>query len=350
MRWSCPHCGTMLALSDDKVGSGWAFSRCFKCAGHALIRRPEVNVIKVDRAPAGERVLLPETNENPSLLSASANERLESLKSRVLVQPQPRTQTRSHAIAASPSTRPTPTPLTQTLSALPDPLPELKVEKKNGFKWNPSNLGTLIPAVVGALSAATLISGLYLLEQGQSVVEHTKQTRSPAVNSEPIYADEHRSAPVITSATEPQQVLPRPTTVVRESVAPEPVVAVAPEPVAREVLKLPAAAAPRSDSPGIPAMKDWLAQTREQEIKSRLEAAQRVTGIFVQPKGMGVRLRELPSVESDILGVANPRYKYVVTEWADQWFKILIPAPAGSPVGTRKTAWIRNDQILIHSR
>src|SRR4051794_13335401 len=65
MRWNCPHCGTNLAVADDKLGSGWSFSRCYRCSGHALIRRSDVNLIKVNGAPNGERVLLPESSEQP---------------------------------------------------------------------------------------------------------------------------------------------------------------------------------------------------------------------------------------------------------------------------------------------
>ena len=75
MRWSCPHCGVNLAVADDKLGSGWSFSRCYKCGGFALVRRSEVNLIKVDKAPAGENVLIPEASETP-MLSNQATQKL----------------------------------------------------------------------------------------------------------------------------------------------------------------------------------------------------------------------------------------------------------------------------------
>src|SRR3954465_11956560 len=77
MRWSCPHCGVNLAVADDKLGTGWSFSRCYKCAGFALVRRSDVNLIKVDRAPAGEQILLPEATEDPTaLMSQNATNHL----------------------------------------------------------------------------------------------------------------------------------------------------------------------------------------------------------------------------------------------------------------------------------
>src|SRR5689334_8459640 len=76
MRWNCPHCGINLAVSDDKLGPGWSFSRCYKCGGFALVRRSEINLIKVDKAPAGEHVLLPEASETP-VMSQEATQNLE---------------------------------------------------------------------------------------------------------------------------------------------------------------------------------------------------------------------------------------------------------------------------------
>ncbi len=67
MQWNCPHCGTSLALRDDSFTGGWSFAKCFQCAGHALIRRTEINVIKVDKAPPGEKVLLPERSADMSI-------------------------------------------------------------------------------------------------------------------------------------------------------------------------------------------------------------------------------------------------------------------------------------------
>ncbi|MGZ3686951.1 MAG: hypothetical protein ACXVBW_01540, partial [Bdellovibrionota bacterium] len=79
MRWSCPHCGSNLGLADDKIGTGWSFSRCYKCGGFALIRKAEINLIKVDKAPPGERVLLPEASDEP-MLSQEAVQKIATLK------------------------------------------------------------------------------------------------------------------------------------------------------------------------------------------------------------------------------------------------------------------------------
>ncbi len=73
MQWNCPQCGVYLTLPQESLGTGWAFSRCYQCAGFALIRRTEVNVIKVDRAPPGERVLLPEALRPGKFAAAAAS-------------------------------------------------------------------------------------------------------------------------------------------------------------------------------------------------------------------------------------------------------------------------------------
>ena len=67
MNWNCPHCETLLAINAAQIGSGWHFSKCTKCNGFALIRRSEINVIKVDQAPPGERVLMPERSMDTNI-------------------------------------------------------------------------------------------------------------------------------------------------------------------------------------------------------------------------------------------------------------------------------------------
>jgi hypothetical protein len=83
MRWNCPHCGTSLAVSDDKLSSSWSFSRCFQCAGFALVRRSDAQTIKTERAPSGESVLLPESSETPTaMLSQTALNNLNRILSK----------------------------------------------------------------------------------------------------------------------------------------------------------------------------------------------------------------------------------------------------------------------------
>ena len=57
MRWNCPHCGTALAVSDDKLTASWSFSKCFQCNGYALVRRSDLNMIRIDQVPQGQAII-----------------------------------------------------------------------------------------------------------------------------------------------------------------------------------------------------------------------------------------------------------------------------------------------------
>ena len=57
LHWNCPHCGIKLIVSQEYLGTGWSFSRCAQCTGYCLIRRTEINVIRVDKAPPGEKII-----------------------------------------------------------------------------------------------------------------------------------------------------------------------------------------------------------------------------------------------------------------------------------------------------
>lgn len=58
MRWNCPHCQAALEVEDQQLQVGWNFSRCSSCRGHSMVRRTEVNVVRLDHAPGtGETVI-----------------------------------------------------------------------------------------------------------------------------------------------------------------------------------------------------------------------------------------------------------------------------------------------------
>jgi len=72
MRWNCPHCSVALAIADDLLGQGWSFSKCFQCSGFALIRKSEINLIKVDQAPASQTLTAHAPAPNEASLSQGA--------------------------------------------------------------------------------------------------------------------------------------------------------------------------------------------------------------------------------------------------------------------------------------
>lgn len=156
MRWNCPHCGTSLALSDDKISTGWSFSRCYKCSGHALIRKAGVQLIKVDKAPPGETLLLPEAQEQ-YVPNVSHTQHTASHLSAAVSAPS--------ALASTPLS-----PATRTASAstpLPTPLPELPTH-------SPTVLTRLLPVFIGLTGVAAIGSGIYLYFQGQTLIERAR--------------------------------------------------------------------------------------------------------------------------------------------------------------------------------
>lgn len=220
MRWNCPHCGTNLAVSDEKMSSGWSFSRCYKCAGFALVRRSDVNLIKVDRAPAGETVLLPEANENPTtMLSQAATDHLaryvgakaerakaESiqasaaavLRSADASGPRPTIRPATRRNAASATTSPTASaipaaaPILPARSALPTAIPPARAAG-SGFGLpdplpeEPSTSWTqrLIPAAIAMTGAFAIASGIYLYVQGQALWEKARSQAADAGSETP---------------------------------------------------------------------------------------------------------------------------------------------------------------------
>src|SRR4051812_36679463 len=100
MRWGCPHCGTQLAIPDDKLESTWSFSRCYKCNGFSLVKKSEINLIKVDRAPSGESILLPEGTETP-LQSRDTQKRLAETQTVLKPKPQQHPQQTGAAVNAA---------------------------------------------------------------------------------------------------------------------------------------------------------------------------------------------------------------------------------------------------------
>ena len=213
MRWNCPHCGSNLAVADDKVGNGWSFSRCYKCGGFALVRRSDVNLVKVDRAPPGEHVLLPEANENPTAMlsktatqnlarygganataaSAAASVQIARADNRKPVirtatrrspqqlqaAAQAQTQTAARAQAHSQSIVQAAAESQQATThgfSLPEPLPE---EPATGISLR------LVPVAIAFTGMLAISSGVYLYVQGQALWEKAKMQASQSANPAP---------------------------------------------------------------------------------------------------------------------------------------------------------------------
>ena len=221
MRWSCPHCGINLAVSDDKMGSGWSFSRCYKCGGFALVRRAEINLVKVDRAPAGEHIILPEASEEPetTMMSQEATENLarlrrESAEKAAIRQAARAAQQQQHLAMADAIqggrahtqplepriTNAAPPPVNALAGngamantaaagaaaapAFPQPMPEMPlaaIPNINGRDFTPIRArARFLPVAIGIAAVTAIGSGMYLYDQGQTLWEKARVSGSTA--------------------------------------------------------------------------------------------------------------------------------------------------------------------------
>ena len=319
MRWNCPHCKVALAISDETLGNDWNFSRCFQCGGFGLIRRTEVNLVKIDKAPPGEKVLLSERPDS-GLMNREATENLARLRTQI--DEQARFDSAAAAVS-SPAQKKIPSPpnffakaggtlekkvtspliqkpvgalllapqLTEKAEqapflaqkAMPFPLPPL-ADKTRGLRRTQSS------AILGLTAIVALVAGLYLLNEGRALIERGRLLAS--TTPEPLR--EHSVSTVI----RPAQLVDR----------------------------LPQKA---------------MAPIRTLDAESKSEAS----AIFIEIQAKNALFRSGPGTEFRSVGIANPGLRYVVSDWKDRWFKVTLPTQAGFKPET--AAWIRNDLVRL---
>lgn len=305
MQWSCPHCGVSLTVSDDTLGTGWSFSRCYKCGGFALIRKAEINIIKVDKAPPGERIILPEASPNPpAALKAGIETRRKS--------PAADLNTEHPQAHASPPDfhfkNNKASPFETIKNQLPEALPE-----------NPTSTRTLnkIPIGIAATGTLAAISGIYLYLQGQSLWLKTRST----LNGHPeIHAKKEIIPPptVLSADATPQEkpltvahdvpVLPR--TLITDQVQQS---AMAP----LKAIRLPLTETPQNAPSTSP--HSWLVKIGSKQAN----------------------VHSGPGLNFPIIGKVDAETSYLVGDWNNRWFKLLTPH------GTKPitVGWIRNDLV-----
>jgi len=292
MRWNCPHCGAALAVSDEKLGTSWSFSRCYKCGGFALVRRSDINLIKVDKAPAGERVILPESTEN-LMMSKQATEHMSSITSeKPVIRPtvrqsvpttppmfNPKVETRGVTVTK---------PNIPAQSHLPDPLPE--VPKRSSSRH-------VLPLAIGLACVVASGSGVYLYVQGQQLWQKAGSTGVQQEQQNPI-----RPASAQVRAQEQNEVVDE---VHQNAMAPA-----------------------RTVEP-----KEPTAPASAMSVRTRTRSS----------------LRAGPGLNYPVLGVSDAQAQYIVKEWKEEWFNVVIPE--GAPQVTSDTqirsAWIRNDLVEL---
>lgn len=352
MRWSCPHCGINLAAADEKLGPGWSFSQCYKCAGFALIRRAEVNLIKVDRAPVGENVILPEPSEEP-LLNSEASQRLShyfSKKSEDKPTIRPATKRAQAPVQATapigqaPNTSPTTQEIINNLknegsslisgeSSLPDPLPEIGLR---GFNLK----GKTLPLAIGIAGAMAVGSGVYLYIQGQILWEKAASginaPESRDLASNPSGSEVVQAPPLVAKNQPTAHRNGEMTDRLRQS-------AMAPDRTSEETgiqqLKEPAIENDiREDTP-----LQALLPKITPPVESKPAPAAHGASLVVQAKINRAHMRAGPGSHYPMVATADTRLRYPVIEWSDRWFRVALPGPSG------KMAWIRNDLVQVVS-
>ena len=303
MRWNCPHCGVALAVSDDKLGSGWSFSRCYKCAGFSLVRRSDINLIKVDKPPAGEHIMLPEAAEVPMISNkAVENSKLDK-----------RVETRGISVKGAPAKVPPPQkkpePRLEELPKdldMPDPLPQIPSRSRH-FR--------LLPFAIAAAGIAAIASGAYLYVEGQELWKQTKAS--------------------VIASTQETAIRPRTPT--------------SAEVIAAPPLYMRAKAEVAADSPK--EITDQLHQHAMAPSFKQDEPGEAQQNMAVETRTARVILRAGPGQSFPVVGVAQPQTRFRVSDWNDRWFKIIVDQQPldNVPTESPRVAWVRNDLVQLVS-
>lgn len=156
MRWNCPHCGVALSVSEERVTRAWSFSRCYNCSGFSLVRRAEMQLLRVRKTQDGRGLIIPsecEMSEIPKIPSYQLIKDAPSgnhLTPPVIAAPQNVAQQIS---ALNQLQAGKPVILPSSRRSLPQPLPE---EPKKDWTAKVFKLGA------GTMAALAMASGVYL--------------------------------------------------------------------------------------------------------------------------------------------------------------------------------------------
>ena len=301
MQWRCPHCGIVLAVTEDKLGKGWSFSKCYQCGGFALVRRAEINVIKVDKAPPGEQIILPEASGSISVGVLNGEITHKQLK---YVPPKIDPEKPNYASNLNP----------------PPPPPSLIYESK-AKKSTSQSRGThrtistylasrRIPIAITVAGLIALFSGSFLYIQGKAILEKTGDY--PKIQSQTEIHDQP-SAPL-----SPKETTPIPSD--RQLLTSQQSHPISPPPT--------------------------YAPPKLQPI-ARIKDLQDPTAASAPPLSVRVTSRKVnahagPGLHFKVVGSLEPHSVYKIQDWNQNWFKIIAPGPF-RPI---EIGWVRND--LVH--
>ena len=320
MRWNCPHCGVQLAASDEQLSPDWSFSRCCQCGGFALIRRPNIELIRTGEPPATETYI--ETS---------------SLQVPAFVKPQP-TATHAKPVIRPAATRippPTPPAFNYTMENFAQPLPVMQeiqepapVQRAAVAKAAPLpeplpsappkiSRKSRVPQVLTALSLVAVVSGVFLYDQSERV------SRSSSRMTYPFPTDrvpEPAPAAPIQAAMQPAPMIDQ---IEQKAMAPER----APEPIVVQTqTQEPAVAEP---------------QTTINSAPTLVEGKQTVS---VTIRDREVNLRTGPGLTYPVIGKAQEGETFQVIDWEDQWLKVQVDDPK---VAASDTAWLKKNRANL---
>lgn len=296
MRWNCPHCQAAISIDESQLDSGWNFARCFRCSGHALVRRSEVNIVRLDRTPQEEKVL--QTREPGMTVPHASAIAAPSLQVARPANLEP-------AAPPVPAAAPVPAAILESAQPLEnESMLEMEIPMENTPSARRMNVSRL---TLGFAAALALTSGVSLYRQGKRMAE---QLPVAPVAQAPI------------AAVQAPAQAPAPENVAANAEATPPLFA--------NLQNHPAVI---SDSVTSAAM----APQRETRTSSPL-----VVQVWVEK----AVLRAGPGQESAPIGTTHNEMRYTLADYQDRWFKVWLPAAEGQP---KKTAWIRNDLVKFVS-
>jgi len=329
MRWNCPHCSIELYLDDGRIGNGWSFARCYRCAGFSLVRKSNVSTIRIDQAPTSETVLQPKaslpTVSTPArspvagaieLFQQSQTQIGAIEKERPQVIPGRRTQP-----PTAQGTTPT-VPRAFAGRSLPEPLPETPA---GGIRRRGTGI---IPMALGITAVLITGAGVFLYLQGQQMWDHARAGLGPETDGVQVAASAPERRPAgLKNLIKPKK-LDKDATVFSDRITHG---AMAPD---RTIG--PGAVTPTSAVNGAEASPAAAAAHEQASDDTSAGAPARMV---VRPNRSGAKLRMGPGTRFPIVGKADPTITYTVVAWKDQWFKVL------PDTGPNDEAWIRNDFV-----
>jgi hypothetical protein len=222
----------------------------------------------------------------------------------------------------------------------PEPLPEVPAQ---------ATRIRLLPMAIGIAAAFALGSGLYLLLQSGELIEKSRpklSNRRPstldssAVSESPRHIDE----PTVAQAN-------------KANAAP-----VAPSQAPTQTLAMAQAQVPGHTASHASPYSDQVrskAMAPERQIQTQVahqpapiapqpvQLSSENPPLIVQAKAKNIHLRSGPGMVYPVVGNADMKTKYIVTDWNDRWFKVLPQTPAGPSPAEEIAGWIRTDSVQV---